>query len=222
MVSIGLDLWNTLIKGNPKFKKVKYDLLQSYFPLLNVDKAFIAMKRAKVDFDTMVNSTGLMLSDEQMLRHTFHFIFPTLTFQSLEYKMFKEWYAEYLILSVEHSPTLYDDDTYNVLKEHSKHFNLCLSSNTRFMGGKTLTKVLDKLDILPFFDRLLFSDELKVSKPNVAMFKGNKYHVGDNYYTDFLYPQEHGVSTVWIHNDPVVTTLREAMNIIAKKEIINW
>ena len=44
-------------------------------------------------------------------------------------------------------------------------------SNTAFIKGETLRKILNEITLSEYFDFLIFSDEVGYSKPNIEIFK---------------------------------------------------
>ena len=88
-------------------------------------------------------------------------------------------------------------------------------SNTGFIKGTTLRKVLTKLKILDLFDFVIFSDEIDMSKPNDKIYellynevkvlkKSNSIkkekivHLGDNYTADYLGAKNFGFNAVFV------------------------
>jgi HAD superfamily hydrolase (TIGR01509 family) len=76
-------------------------------------------------------------------------------------------------------------------------------SNTGLTKGESLRKVLEQFDILQHFDTILFSDEVKLMKPNPKIFKllvenlnlkpYEIIHIGDTIYADIVGAREAGL-----------------------------
>lgn len=108
-------------------------------------------------------------------------------------------YNEMETLLFNYMPVVYSDETLHSLDKIRQGTNCSfnISSNTAFVKGKTLRKVLTSLGLAPFFDFQIYSDEIGISKPDHQFFKlllegvrkisSNKnialtdiVHVGDN------------------------------------------
>jgi putative hydrolase of the HAD superfamily len=92
----------------------------------------------------------------------------------------------------------------------SDGITLNLSSNTGFIEGRILRKVLPKLGIMQYFSFAVFSDEIGTSKPSARFFqqiynriqlpKACVLHVGDNAKTDCQGAVDFGFKALLIEN----------------------
>ena len=127
-------------------------------------------------------------------------------------------YAEVEELVLTHCPVFYDESIYDFLASLNSKTNATCSilSNTAFIKGSTLRKVLKKLEIYSFFDFQIYSDEQELSKPNAALFsivyeeasklhttllKKEIMHVGDNPIADFDGASQFGFEASLIHSN---------------------
>ncbi|MFI8687270.1 HAD family hydrolase [Rossellomorea sp. NPDC077527] len=103
-------------------------------------------------------------------------------------------------------PYVYED-TFRVLNEVKKHYQLLLLTN----GSPHLQNTkLDKTpELLPYFEEIIISGDVGKGKPDPAMFqhaldrlqlqKEEVVMVGDNLNTDILGASKLGIKTVWIN-----------------------
>ena len=124
--------------------------------------------------------------------------------------------AEYLLdmsnkLFLEFPPHFLNDRIPEMLNElKTSGFTLSLGSNTGFAEGVVLRKLFEKLDILKYFSFLVFSDEIKISKPSAKFFqcildnttlsKSEILHVGDNPIADYKGATDFGFQSLLITN----------------------
>jgi putative hydrolase of the HAD superfamily len=111
-----------------------------------------------------------------------------------------QFYDETELLFMNFKPELIDSKIQVVFKEiveQGKTINIL--SNTAFIKGITLRKLLEHYELSPYFSFQIFSDEVGFSKPNPAIFQmvyneilNNKsiekkkvLHIGDNKIADY-------------------------------------
>lgn len=207
------DLWLTLIKSNPQFKEQRARIFHARYNPLN--KSFAEVVTIFRNVDLMCNSinerTGKNIDADEMylmvisIMNDYHPGFAAVDTQEL--------YREMEGLLFNYMPQVYCGNTaglLNRLKDNAS--TLSLLSNTGFIRGETLRKVLVELELDQYLDFQLYSDEVRLSKPNRAFFqlmldqidsewhKGplepdQIVHVGDNPIADI-----HGASQLGIHS----------------------
>lgn len=185
------DLWLTLIKSNPEFKHKRSEYFFEHFNRQNFSlEQVISIIR---DIDDMCNSvnetTGFSINALEMY---------SMVLYKMGYPINKTGQDE--LISIYHNcqqimdfypPVLFDENTLPTLKKLKESGKtLSIMSNTGFITGQTLVKHLKRLEIHDLFDFFIFSDELKMSKPNPAVFGVLAYrafaerrhilHVGDS------------------------------------------
>jgi len=122
-------------------------------------------------------------------------------------------------LLFEFLPLIYSDGTVEVLA-HIKARPKCTAnilSNTGFIKGPTLRKVLEQLNIAQYFDFQLYSDEAGLSKPNKEFFqllldeiaiirsieRDQIIHIGDNIKTDIQGAENMGIKSLQVNSNNV-------------------
>lgn len=191
------DLWQTLILSNKEYKIERVQLFKSFFNL-NYSDENIAKVMRKVDINcNKINElTGLHLTFDQIV-YCFLLEF-NININQISKKIIEELYLKNEQIFLENIPELIINiDIFKKLKDNNK--SISLISNTGFVKGETVRKYLDKIEILRYFDFLIFSDEEGFSKPNIKIFeksydkiiqlsnitKNRVLHIGDNKIADY-------------------------------------
>ncbi len=212
------DLWLTLIKSNPDFKRQRAQFFYKNFNSKN--KKFEALEAIFKQVDDICNAvnekTGNNVDAYEMYLMVIYLIndssdiFAEINVESL-YQQIEGIVFEFL-------PIIYDPKTAEVLDQikQKNSSTIGLLSNTAFIKGSTLRKVLTELDIIQYFDFQLYSDEMNLSKPNKLAFelmiqlasakhtelcRSQIVHVGDNYRADILGASAVGISTFQINSN---------------------
>ncbi|MGF6929200.1 FMN phosphatase YigB (HAD superfamily) [Chitinophaga sp. W2I13] len=129
-------------------------------------------------------------------------------------------YEEMDALVLKHLPVIYCSETVKTLRriKASSDSTISLLSNTAFIKGSTLRRVLQELELEHFFDFQLYSDETGMSKPNEKMFRlmlenvaivrndtaiplSNIIHIGDNVKADINGAQVTGIRTLLVNSN---------------------
>jgi putative hydrolase of the HAD superfamily len=138
----------------------------------------------------------------------------------------QQLYTDVEQLIERYTPIIYDENTISTLAKIKTFPDVTLNilSNTGFIKGKTLRKVLHKIGLTEYFDFQLYSDELNVSKPSKHFFnemlhqvevirkdklpKSQIVHIGDNYFADIEGAIACGINACHINtNDKTIKTL---------------
>lgn len=193
------DLWLTLIRSNPEFKTERIKIFHRDFNRAGKSVEDVAKIFRQVDLmcNAVNERTGKNIDADEMYLMVIsimndslinlHEVDINLLYQDMETLLFK-----YL-------PMLYSDDTIEVLSHLKQKGDCTLSilSNTGFIKGLTLRKVLMNLNLHNYFDFQIYSDEIGMSKPNPNLFGlmleqivkvntgkeislANIIHIGDN------------------------------------------
>ncbi|MBO9675334.1 MAG: HAD family hydrolase [Sphingobacteriaceae bacterium] len=213
------DLWLTLIKSNPRYKQERVQYFYRNFNGKNKTAEEIAIIFRQVDL--MVNAinekAGKNVDAEEMylmiisMINDYDFNFRDVDLQQLDHDM------EQIVFM--HMPKLYSDDCLDVLakiKESGKSTTNILS-NTGFIKGKTLKKVVYQLGIDQYIDFQLYSDEVRMSKPSTGFFQlmldtidrtkhpglllSEVIHIGDNPYADVRGAEAMGINSMLINSN---------------------
>lgn len=214
------DLWSTLIKSNTNFKKERTLHFYKHFNSLN--KSVEETKTVFRTVDLMCNATnertGKNIDAEEMYLMVIYLLndsfapFGTLDLEVLYQDM------EQLIL--QYRPVLFNTQTIDSLKriKDNPNHTLNILSNTAFIKGVTLRKILIGLELTPYFDFEIYSDEVGLSKPNAEIYevllaqirnirKDNNIsldqiiHIGDNPIADIQGAESFGMKAFQINSN---------------------
>lgn len=214
------DLWLTLIKSNPNYKLERTRIFHRDFnpgrkSMEEVAKAFRVV-------DLMCNAvnerTGKNIDSDEM--HLM--VISLINDNQLDLKQIDtdKLYADMEVLVLNNLPLVYDDVTIGVLDRLKQKggSTLSLLSNTGFIKGAILKKILAELKMDQYFDFQLYSDEVGMSKPNPALFnlmlqhikqinKGKDItldsiiHIGDNPKADIEGANAAGIKSLLINSN---------------------
>jgi putative hydrolase of the HAD superfamily len=217
------DLWLTLIKSNPLFKKERADF---FHKKLNPKKKTLGeVEMIFRNVDVMCNQinhkTGGNIDSEEMYLMVISMLadystsFDNIDIHWVEEKMEK--------LFFDYMPTLLSVETKNTLDLiHQKGAcSMNILSNTAFIKGAMLRPLLQHLGLSSYFDFQLYSDEVGLSKPNTRFFQlmldqamsndkmiglDDIVHVGDNLTADIAGAKAIGINSFHIHtNNPILS-----------------
>lgn len=193
------DLWGTLIKSDPQFKKERSRyFFENFNPLhKSLEDIETIFRRVDVMCNAINEKTGHNIRSEEMCLMVLAEIGETRDFS--RYDLVEMNYAmEDLALTF--MPVIYDTsivETLSILRERGA--TISLLSNTAFIKGQTLKKILKRIGLAEYFRFQLYSDETGFSKPSPKMFellyqhvlqvkqymgKNEIIHVGDNSVAD--------------------------------------
>ena len=155
------DLWLTLIKSNPLYKQERTTYFYNKFNTKDkhIDEIAVAFRKVDLMVNAINEKTGKNVDADEMclmviaMINDYAFPFNEIDLVQLDHEM------EELALS--HLPVLYGDECIDVLAE-IKSTGLSstnILSNTGFIKGKTLRKILNHLKLDQYLDFQLYSDE---------------------------------------------------------------
>ena len=214
------DLWMTLIKSNPLFK-----IERSQFFFINFNTKKKSLEAVALIFrqvDLMCNAlnekTGKNIDSDEMylmvisMINDFENHFNKIDLVDLN-KQMDNLFFNYM-------PTFYNDETIISLDKLKQQTNgtFNISSNTGFVKGSNLKKVLMHLKIADYFDFQIYSDEIGLSKPDIDFFNlmidktknlpVNKnillneiVHIGDNINADIAGAALAGIKSIQINSN---------------------
>jgi putative hydrolase of the HAD superfamily len=216
------DLWLTLIRSHPEFKKkrsmVFYEKfnhkaktlpeVEHIFRQVDLMCNFTNERTGKnIDADEMYLMVISLLNDNDI---DLHDIDVDAVLQDMEQLLFA-----YL-------PRIYCNKTADVLshiKDGGATTNIL--SNTGFIKGATLRKVLQQIGLYDLIDLHFYSDEVGMSKPNPALYelmidgvstlhpqlsKADIIHVGDNPRADVAGALAVGINAMLVNSDQTSIT----------------
>ncbi|ASU36562.1 HAD family hydrolase [Mucilaginibacter xinganensis] len=222
------DLWLTLIKSNPGFKARRAEIFHRDFNPYHKSLEEVIQVFRQVDLmcNAVNENTGQNIDAEEMYLMVISLINDNrLNLSDID---IAKLYADMELLLFDYLPVIYSPVTIEVL-DHLKTKSggtFGLLSNTGFIKGITLKKVLVELKIDQYFDFQLYSDEAGMSKPNPAFFQlmlqhiaqvnhpkqidlNDIIHVGDNPVADIAGAQAAGIKTMLINSNGLdITNLK--------------
>lgn len=167
------DLWLTLIKSNPTFKKERALL---FFKEFNVNKKTIeevemVFRNIDVICNAINEKTGKNIDAEEM----YLMVIGTLSNYEIDFSSINliNLYHQIEKILFNYLPTVYSIDTINTLKKIKQNPDITCNilSNTAFIKGSTLKIILEHIGLSSYFDFQIYSDEVGVSKPNKLIFE---------------------------------------------------
>ncbi len=212
------DLWLTLIKSNPLFKKQRSKYFHQHFNFQNISLEEVELKFRSVDVmcNAINERTGKNIdADEMYLMVISQINNNQVNLNDIDVdKLYNDMEA----LVFDYMPQVYDQETISLLanlKDSGATTNIL--SNTGFIKGVTLREVLRKLTLAQYFDFQLYSDEAGMSKPNPAFFElmisqakqltplnlQDIMHVGDNPVADVDGALRAGINATLINSNQV-------------------
>ncbi|UPZ35865.1 HAD family hydrolase [Sphingobacterium sp. PCS056] len=205
------DLWLTLIKSNPQFKINRNRLLRDFF---SIDSSIEKIGETVRYYDLLANriseSTGIHFD----ANHIYYLILDQfkISFNQSD-KQLQEFQKEVDTLFFKYKPILIDGHIKDLFKKISnQNKTISLLSNTAFITGESLRKILMDYELSDYFMFQLYSDEIGISKPNHSVFdmvfnkvndhlritKSEVVHIGDNKFADYLGAKNYGFQAILI------------------------
>lgn len=197
---LSLDLWLTLIRSNKAFKPARNVLFMETF---NLQQSPEEVLRVFQEYDQIFNSinekTGRNFSTSEMLYVLLSVLGKDIS--QIPLTEINEFMQEAEKLFFNYPPEVLEGTVTQALQAvRSNGISISLLSNTAFIRGETLRKLLPKLGFEGVFDFHIFSDEENFSKPSPQIFaslfnqalqiwpdiKASQIlHIGDNSVADF-------------------------------------
>ena len=209
---ISFDLWLTLIKSNSEFKKKRNLLFKDFF---EVDNAIEKVSEVIRYYDVLCNNinekTGLNIDTFEI----YYLILKGLNVNLEEIGIDKldQFYKETESLFMEFKPDLIYPKIQTLFKQIvDEEKTLSILSNTAFIKGLTLRKLMSHYELENYFSFQIYSDETGFSKPSQEMFKlvyneiksfkslekKEVLHIGDNKIADYNGAIEFGFDALLI------------------------
>lgn len=214
------DLWLTLIKSNPYFKIERTKIFHRDFNPggKSIDEVARAFRQVDLMCNAVNERTGKNIDADEMYLMVISMIndnqYPLADVNA------DKLYADMETLLFYYLPVLYSPVTIDTLQHLKQKGDCSLSilSNTGFIKGETLRKVMVKLGLADFFNFQIYSDEEGMSKPNPELFNlmvqkvkdCNKpkqitssgiIHIGDNPAADIAGANDAGLNSLLINSN---------------------
>lgn len=193
------DLWLTLIRSNPEFKQKRNRLFKDFFEInASIEKVSEVVRYYDVLCNNINEKTGLNLSTYEI----YYLILGALevNLESNGLDRLAAFYDETEALFFNNKPELIFPDIklqFEEIVAEGKSINIL--SNTGFIKGKSLRKLISHYELADFISFQIYSDEVGFSKPNKEIFqlvfeqvkeskkieKNEVLHIGDNSIADY-------------------------------------
>lgn len=194
---LSFDLWLTLIKSNPEFKIKRNLLFRDFFEAdCSLEKVTEVVRYYDVLCNDINEKTGLNFNTYEI----YYLILNALNVNNVEIEKLNQFYLETELLFIKYKPQLIYPDIHLLFDEiTAQGKSISILSNTAFIKGETLRKVISHYDLSDYFKFQIYSDEVGFSKPNPKVFQLvfdqiNSYkkvqkkeilHIGDNINADY-------------------------------------
>ena len=216
--TVTFDLWNTLIHDTRENGETRTNLrLSKIYKTITSSNISIQREDLKrgyfecLEYCISVRKKGLDVSFADQICQ-FLELSKTGLYSELDDATIGRIENIYADVYLEH-PSLIHSSSFEIIKDlKAKHIKLAIISNTSMTPGTTFRKFLFKNGLAQYFDALIFSDELRISKPNPDLFaytlnklsSAPEYtvHVGDQYQTDIVGAKAAGINSILIDPNP--------------------
>ena len=196
---ISFDLWLTLIKSNPEFKNKRNLLFKDFFEVnSSIEKVTDVVRHYDLLCNNINEKTGLNIDTFEI----YYLILGALNINLDEIGIEKlsQFYKEAELLFMKFKPELIYPKIKLLFKEIiEQEKTISILSNTAFIKGFTLRKLIEQYDLENYFSFQIYSDETGFSKPSNEIFKlvyneVNSFksiekkeilHIGDNRIADY-------------------------------------
>ncbi|RZJ77287.1 MAG: HAD family hydrolase [Flavobacterium sp.] len=196
---ISFDLWLTLIKSNPAYKEKRNLLFKDFF---GIDKSIDEVARVIRKFDVLTNGINEKVTRNFDTYEIYCLILDGLGVDLDQYNLqqLNDFYTQSEELLMAYKPLLLDDQLPITLKDlHESGKTINILSNTAFIKGSSLRKIIAHYEIDQYFSFQIYSDEIGFSKPGQEIYehayqkikelrtieKHEVLHVGDNVVSDY-------------------------------------
>lgn len=196
---LSFDLWLTLIKSNPEFKSKRNLLFKDFF---DVDSTIEKVNGVVRYYDVLCNNINERTGSNIDTYEIYYLILNALNLDinKISTDKLELFYKETELLFLKYKPELLYKNIpalFDEITKQGKTINLL--SNTAFIKGKTLRKILSHYELENHFNFQIYSDEVGISKPNSQIFqlvfdqaneikkttKKEILHIGDNIVADY-------------------------------------
>ncbi len=214
---ISFDLWLTLIKSHPEYKNKRNLLFKEYF---NVDRPIDEVAGIIRKFDLLTNSINEKVGRNFDTYEIYYLIIDAMgiPIEKFSRQDLNVFYSHTEELLMEYKPVLLSDSISETLFSLQREgITTNILSNTAFIKGSSLRKILDHYGFGEVFSFQAYSDETGYSKPGTEMYqyaydnilkikqieKANILHIGDNIISDYEGAMKFGFNAHLITNNHI-------------------
>lgn len=208
---ISFDLWLTLIKSHPEFKKQRAHFFQKEFNSSGfmLNEVMDIIQETDLVTDRLNEKNGKKVPTELMYKRIL--LKLGMKSESINNELLVEIKEICNKLFMNYQPELLNSSIYSMLNVlFFTGFSLNISSNTGFIEGRIVNDTLKNLGIFDYFVFRIYSDEINASKPSHLFFsqvysqityqKSEVLHIGDNYKSDYDGALKFGFNALHIKN----------------------
>ena len=193
------DLWLTLIKSNPEFKKKRNLLFKDFFEVdCSIEKVTDVVRYYDVLCNNINEKTGFNIDTFEIYCYILNAL--NVNINDVEIVKLSQFYKETELLFMKFKPDLIYPKIQLLFEEIvEQEKTISLLSNTAFIKGVTLRKLISYYELENFFSFQIYSDETGFSKPSTEIFqlvhneikslksieKKEVIHIGDNKIADY-------------------------------------
>lgn len=198
-----------MIKSNPDFKAKRDTLFRDFFSIdKDIDEVRKVIRKYDVLFNRISEKTGNHIEREEVFLLMLDALGKDI--ETVDDNQLKQFFQQVDELFLNNKPVLLWESIEEILiKIKEKNKTASILSNTAFIHGDSLRKVLEHLGLADYFSFMIFSDEVKASKPNLRVFeimfdeintfrtleKKEILHIGDNKTADYEGAKTFGVNS---------------------------
>lgn len=201
---ISFDFWSTLASPNPEFSKARNEYLSKFFNIpVNEMKEIYTIVKTRLD--SSAEETGIQGGVLDAILELCKEAGKTINDKTYILYELKHWLNHLFFI---HQPIFPDGMVEAINDLRTKGYSTNITSNTNFISGNTLRRC-DKMERM-CFHFMLFSDIMKMAKPNKDLFQEIIYnmelspceilHIGDNENADIKGAQSVGFQTILVKN----------------------
>ena len=221
---LSFDVWLTLIRSNPDFKKARTHLIKTLF---DVPFSFEEVEKTVAEQDrlfTLINEkAGKNMDAAEML--LLMLVQLGVDISLITTGQIDDFFKQFELAFWTYPPYFIDDDLEEIFKKAKENkVSLNIFSNTGLIHGRLLRRFFKEKGFSKYFDFQLYSDELDASKPSDLAFdtiftyvlrlkkieKTNVCHIGDNLVADVKGAKDFGFFA--LHYDYKLLKMNDLLN----------
>lgn len=206
------DLWLTLIKSHPDFKPKRNIVFRDFFSInKSIEDITIVLRKYDVLANLICETTGIHFDGSHIYSLALNELGVNL--EGVSNERFNDFEREVDSLFLKFKPMLLVPnifEIFNDIKNNSK--TISITSNTAFIKGKILRKILDDYGLSEYILFQIYSDEVGFAKPHRGIFdlvfqrlidfteisKEKILHIGDNRIADYEGAINYGFKAILI------------------------
>ena len=185
---ISFDFWRTIAFSNEKFKNERVNIIKKY-TAGNASEIQLAFGKVGKDYNVKMESENYISSPFTLYKDVLRQLKISDQYHQV---IFDDILAAFLI----YPPIVSEHFKSFIQKTTTNKITYSITSNTAFVPGETILKIIKNDEYLSKFIFCLFSDNVKCAKPHPSIYqlvynnldtinKGQILHIGDNRNSDY-------------------------------------